>query len=286
MNSRRYLEINALVLCMCLITASLVMAQTQSQGLKAGGQTLIPKKDLGAKFSQLMQTDRGMRALDQHLKAKGFTPLKRDQDFWGISGTKQKDNKTANYSLSIRNYAKANSRDAGALAQVVVSAPGASKTYSFYLIAQNGDFRHPLEFTVNPDGTVVQAKSWWTCVKSRLNKVGGKCAEALLGCAPSLAAPGGGWAAYLGCVAENCAYAFAEVSACCACNGDTWCRWAVGSCSQKEGESSDSCAQCSEASPCVQCDVDYRDCARSGERVSQQCEQRLRQCRLENCTRH
>lgn len=192
----------------------------------------ISKDTVIKKFQQLGQSSREIQLLDSKLRTLQFSPATTSEHYWGK--TSSYEGVTAGRSerlvaeIYVRDYVKQNSKDAAGLAQVTLtSTSGSTKTYSFYLLAPGGDFTKLQEYAVTNNAVTLQ-HSWWTCVKCQLPMAGLQCGQACVQCAPGAVSVVG----YLACVGTGCGEAVGIAGACCACNGDRWCSWAVGSCSE------------------------------------------------------
>jgi len=235
----------------------------------------ISKEIVIDRFKQLGLESRDMRLLDSKLRNLKFSPATAPEHYWGKTSTYQRiiEGRPEHLivAMYVRDYVKQNSKDAAGLAQLTLtSSSGLAKTYSFYLIAPGADFKQVQEYAVTSDIVTLQ-HSWWTCFKCQLVSVGVQCAEALATCAPSAETVVG----YLGCVGLACGEAAVGASACCLCNGDWWCSWAVGSCSQSQqcnqtGNGGHgvvvppACERCCEYDPkkghCIQCVSGRQQC--------------------------
>jgi hypothetical protein len=192
------------------------------------------RKDvLARKFAKLHKVDKEIKALDVHLRKKGFRPQKEKKNFWGIKSTYEDKDKKANFSVMVQDFTKPKSKDGAAVGQLTVKAGVRSEVYSFYLIAPKGDVKQTKEYRVDKNLKVLEADSWWSCVEATLNK---HADVTVLGCLTTcgLAAIAGGpfsWAVFLGCLAICAGLIFLWVCACCDCNCNWWCNW-IGCCRQ------------------------------------------------------
>lgn len=180
-----------------------------------------------SKFNLLMRTDTTMKALHADLLARGFQAQTALNNHWGFRGLfKGRDEagklQTTNTQFYMRDYTKPGSGDLAALLQIQMG----TRKFSFFLIAQNGDFDNATEFARGQDGEISEkhAAGFWHCMWHGLSGIGGTCANALITC------PKTGWAAYAGCVALRCGSVALRRLACCACDCSFWCRWAAGCC--------------------------------------------------------
>lgn len=167
-----------------------------------------------------------IKALSGKLTEEGFKPQKTGKNaYFGATETiKSNDGKTATFDIKVQSYAKAGSKDKGAVGMVTVKSGGNSDTYQFSLLAPGGDFEKAVEFTVDKNNKVKKANSWWSrwirCLRNR-------CASTCLG---ALTACSGTWAAYFWCVVAACGGCVLRCSGCATCNCRWWCRWAAGCC--------------------------------------------------------
>ena len=193
----------------------------------------LRKDTVAGKFAKLNKVDKEIKALDQHLKRKGFRPQKEKRNFWGIKSTHEDNGKKVTFSVIIQDYTKPDSKDGAAIGQVTVAANGRSDIYSFDLIAPGGRIEKAKEHRVDKKLRVMEAESWWTCVQQELRRrpsAFARCHRA----AYAFATRGGRfyWALYYGYLAGCMGAAFAQASLCCGCNCNWWCSWAVGCCRQ------------------------------------------------------
>ena len=188
-------------------------------------------------FQRLQQQNAAIQLLDSKLRNLGYSPATTSEHFWGQSSTYESvvngSAETLIGTVYIQDYLNANSKDGVALGEVsLVSTSGATQTYSFYLVAPNGDPTKAQEYTVT-NNEITLAHSWWTCVQGQLPTAGSACAAAVVTCAaPSLILGTFSWAAYLVCVGVSCGVAAVKACLCCACNGGFPCELFTGNCSQ------------------------------------------------------
>ncbi len=188
--------------------------------------------DVAKQFDQMRQTNNKVKAADDFLKQRGFSAKTGADDAMGESDTfKGKDDKgneqETTTTLKAQNYQKKGSKDAAAIAQIDVVAGRETRSYSFVLIAPDGDINKAEEYAVEESGGKAQvgkANSWWSCTKARTQNCGSTCVSALTSCW------NGSWVYYLGCLAVKCGWCYLKAAACCGCDCSWWCRWAVGCC--------------------------------------------------------
>jgi len=177
------------------------------------------------KYNKLHKVDKEIIALDDHLKKNGFKPLKEKKNFWGIENTYEEEDKKVVMSINIQDYEKPNSKDVAALGQIKITDGDRSDVYSFHLIAPDGKFKEAKEHKLDSDLNVIEAHSWWSCVEGYLKA---NCTQeismALITCCFVF------WTGYLNCVALKMGVFFVKACACCGCNCNWWCSWAVGCC--------------------------------------------------------
>jgi len=222
------------VLCGLVLNSTLSFGAEKTRRVERPAVELKPIKSevltadvLAKKFVSLNKVDKQIRALNTHLTKQGFAAQTGPKNFWGVTETYQDKAKgtTVDFAVHLQDYAKPGSKDAAAVAQVVVTAGKESQTYSFYLLAPGGNFDKATEYAIGRDLKIAPATSWWSCVKAYMRKhCVSTCLESLVTC------PKTSWAAYLGCVAVKCGGCFIKGSLCCACDCSWWCKWAVGCC--------------------------------------------------------
>lgn len=224
--------VSLMVLFCFILNTTLVFAQPEtvkefaplSAELKPLKSEALKADALSREFSKLLKVDNEIKALDAHLTSKGFVAQKGAKNFWGVRETYQQEGKKVVYIVRIQDYTKRGSKDVAAIGQVTVTAGDRSETYSFYLDAPEGNFEKAIEYRIDKKLKILQANSWWSCVKNYLKK---KCIAVCVG---ALVSCSGTWAAYLGCVAAACGGCFVAASACCGCDCSWWCKWAAGCC--------------------------------------------------------
>jgi hypothetical protein len=207
------------------------------EGVEAEEDVELPSGTSISEIAKLKGRAKG-QALDNHLGAAGFKPRNNPSaDFYG-QRTRFRDpdqqNRITTRTIVLQNYDKEGSTDAAAIATVTISTREGPQvdtdTYDFVLIAPEGDPENFIELTVDEDGTVVEANSWFSCVWNGIKaRCVGTCVSALNDCKPALAFS---WAAYVGCLALKCGVCLTKVMACCECNCRWWCRWAAGCCNR------------------------------------------------------
>jgi len=200
----------------------------------------INKDTVISKFQQLQQQSRAIQLLDSKLRSLEFLPAEGKEHYWGQTATYQKvvegRTETLIGTIYIHDYVNPKSKDGVALGEVTLTSnSGATKTYPFYLVAPNGDVTKAEEYSVVNNEVTLQ-HSWWCCVLGQLPGAGNICTTAIAACALSAAHLGSdnpfSWVAFAACVGVACGVAFGKALLCCACNGDFWCKYLVGNCSQ------------------------------------------------------
>ena len=207
-------------------------ATTPSDELKPVKSEKIKSDDVAKEFAARRNTDNKIKAADDFLKQKGFSAKTNAEDAMGQRDTyKGKDDKgndqETTYTLKAQNYEKKGSKDAVAVAEVEVVSGQEKRTYSFVLIAPDGDLNKAEEYAVEESGgkaSVGKAHSWWSCTRAKASNCGSACITALTACW------NGNWVTYLGCLAVRCGWCYLKAAACCACDCSWWCRWAAGCC--------------------------------------------------------
>lgn len=195
--------------------------------------TKMRKDTLANRFDKLHKVDKEIKALDKHLKEKGFRPKKEKKNFWGIKSTHEDKGKKAEFSLVIQDYTKGKSKDGAAIGQISIAAEGRTNVYTFDLIAPRGDFKKAKEYRVDAKLKVLEAESYWDCVWDQLSKADPLgYASIFVDCAAAAAFGGPfSWAVFLGCLGISFGATFGIACACCGCNCAWWCSW-LGCCRQ------------------------------------------------------
>ena len=129
------------------------------------------------------------------------------------------------FEIGVQSFRKQRSNDQGAIVRAAISAGRNKEVYEMLLEARSGDFDDFTETTVDDNGKVVEAESWWTAFRGCLPPCGPVCLRALVTCK-------GTWAQYIGCVLWHCIGCGAKCAGCATCNCRWWCRWGVGCCRQ------------------------------------------------------
>lgn len=195
--------------------------------------TKMRRDVVAGKFTKLHKIDKEIKALDVHLKKKGFRAQKEKKNFWGIKSDYEDKDKKATFSVIVQDYYKPKSKDGAAVGQMTISAGDRTEVYSFDLIAPGGKPKKAKEYRVDKKLKVLEANSWWSCVLGQLQKQIPNIVTSIARCCVVAAVSGPfSWASFLGCIAGAVGWPFARASACCGCNCGWWCRWAVGCCWQ------------------------------------------------------
>lgn len=194
-------------------------------------KTIKMRKDVIArKFEKLHRVDKEIKALDKHLRKKGFRPQKEKKNYWGIKNTYEDKDKKAVFSLEVQDYFKPKSKDGAAIGQLTITAGDRTEVYSFDLIAPEGKVKKAKEYRVDKNLKVVEAESWWDCVLRELTKSIPDVAIDIAKCCISAAFSGPfSWASFLTCIALAFGVPFALASGCCGCNCNWWCIF-IGCC--------------------------------------------------------
>lgn len=191
---------------------------------------VISSKTLDKSFIQLIKTNDEVKTLAGHLNSKGFVAQRDLKSFYGISET-YKDaisRKQVNYKFQFQDYKNPNSKDLIALCHLKAVSGKETETYTFYLIAPDGNFDEMQEYFIDKRLNILKANSWWGCTKKRISKkCPGECLSSFITCVPSGA---GSVVGYLICVAGNCTSCLIKAGACCACDCRWYCKWATGCC--------------------------------------------------------
>ncbi len=191
----------------------------------------LGKDLLAEKLAKLHEVDKEIKALDGHLRKKGFRPQKEKKNYWGIKSTYEDKDKKADFSIMVQDYFKPKSKDGAAIGQIEVTAGGRTEVYSFDLIAPGGDVKKAKEYRVDKNLKVLEAESWWDCVVAELVKSIPDIFIEITKCTVTALVSGPfSWASFLTCIALAFGVPFVKASACCGCNCQWWCAWAVGCC--------------------------------------------------------
>jgi hypothetical protein len=224
-----------MILCCFFLSPAFLFAQPEADkqlvplnvDVKPVKAEVFKAKSVLNEFNKLLTVDQEIKALDVHLKSKGFVAQKEAKNLYGIRETYEKEGQKVIYTVRLQDYTKKGSKDAAAIGQVTVTAGKRTQTYSFYLFAPNGNFEAMEEFQIDKRLNILKANSWWSCVKSYIRKkCASTCLDALVSCAPAAATVVG----YVACVAVKCGGCALKSMVCCACDCSWWCRWAVGCC--------------------------------------------------------
>lgn len=190
---------------------------------KYGKDTLIRKLD------KLHKDDEDMKALSKHLEKKGFKPKKNKKNYWGVKGTHTHEGKTGYSYFYIQDYHKSKSKDVAAIARCETELEGRRKTYSFYLIAPEGNFKKVKEFRVGKGRKVLKTECFWSCIGDYFyNNAVDTVIKAFEYCALT------SWwlVLYFSCLGAAALGTFIRACACCNCNNDPSCNWFWGICRQ------------------------------------------------------
>jgi hypothetical protein len=237
-----------LIICILILNnfVAIVMAQfSEASGKSLADNELEPIKfekinpeDVAKEFNErrntaemikatdnkVKATDDKIKALDDFLKQKGFSAKTKAEDSFGAKATyKSKDEEGVERekvsSLKINDYEKKGSKDIAAIAEIEVESGGEKQTYSFVLIAPDGDINKTEEYAVSAlmeSGGKAQVSkatnAWWSCTKDLLKKTCSKaCVGGLTWCWSTLT-----WPTYIACITGVCGGCFAVVSGICA----------------------------------------------------------------------
>jgi hypothetical protein len=204
--------------------------QGEEPGVRVLSSQILKPGPAALSFRTLNKSDEELQAVSRELMQQGYKPQTKPENHfgWDIAYQRQ-DGETAKVSIRLQDYAKPGSKDAGAIGSITISAGIRSDTYSFSLIAPEGNFEKVIEYRVDRQTLKVeQAHSFWTCFRDRVvSQCVGVCITALGSC---LITSGGSWASYLLCLASKCGLCAAKAFGCCLCDCSWWCRWAVGCC--------------------------------------------------------
>jgi len=211
------------------------------------------KSKLASDFANLKRTDRLLALADKDLVKRGFKAQTKDENFFGFTEVYKVRSKTTGketqqkLTMSVQDYfgksmeddkGKPPKQDLGALVRITLEAEGQRETYTFNVVAVDGNFDNVVEYAAveTPGGKtatggihparleMLKTNSWWSCVRGQIREhCSASCRNALTECH-------GGWASYIGCVAWRCGGCYVAKSACCTCNCKWWCKWATGCC--------------------------------------------------------
>jgi len=204
--------------------------EAEEPGVKVLSSQILGRGPAAMSFSRLSKSDEELQAVSRELMQQGYKPQTRPENHFGWDiAYQRRDGETAKVSIRLQDYAKPGSKDAGAIGSITIAASNRSDTYSFSLIAPEGNFEKVIEYRVDRQTLKVeQAHSFWTCFRDRVSsQCAGVCITALGSC---LVTSGGSWASYLLCLASRCGLCAAKAFGCCLCDCSWWCRWAVGCC--------------------------------------------------------
>jgi hypothetical protein len=204
--------------------------QGEEPGVKVLSSQVLEKTQAAKRFAVLSNSDQELQALSKHLAEQGYEAQTKPENYFGWDlAYQRKDGETAKVALLVQDYAKKGSKDPAAIGTISIAAGNRSDTYSFSVIAPEGNYEKAIEYKVDRESLKVEgANSFWSCFVNRVSsQCAGVCVGALGTC---LATSGGSWVSYLGCLASRCGLCAARAFACCLCNCSWWCKWAVGCC--------------------------------------------------------
>lgn len=204
--------------------------QGEEPGVKVLSSQVLNKGQAAKSFAAVNKSDEELQAVSRNLLEQGYKPQTKPENFFGWDiAYQRRDGETAKVTIRVQDYAKEGSKDPAAVGTISISAGTRCDTYSFSLIAPEGNFEKAIEYRVDRQSLKVErANSFWTCFRDRVvRQCLGVCITALGTC---LVTSGGSWASYLGCLAIKCGLCAAKAFGCCLCDCSWWCRWAVGCC--------------------------------------------------------
>ncbi len=205
--------------------------QGEEPGVKVLSSQVLDKVQAARSFAAVNK-DEELQAVSRELLQQGYKPQTKPGNYFGWDiAYQRRDGETAKVTLRVQDYAKEGSKDPAAVGAITISAGTRSDTYSFSVIAPEGNFEKAIEYRADRQSLKVErAQSFWTCFRDRVvRQCLGPCITALGTC---LSTSGGSWASYLGCLAIRCGLCAAKAFGCCLCDCSWWCRWAVGCCNR------------------------------------------------------
>jgi len=204
--------------------------QEEESGVKVLSSQVLEQNQAARRLAALSKSDEELQALSKHLAEQGYEAQTKPANYFGWDiAYQRRDGQTAKVALLVQDYAKGGSKDPAAIATITIAAGTRCDTYSFSVIAPEGNYEKAIEYRVDKESLkVVRANSFWSCFVNRVSsRCAGVCVAALGSC---LATSGGSWASYLGCLAIRCGLCAARAFACCLCDCSWWCSWAAGCC--------------------------------------------------------
>ena len=208
---------------------------TVTAEIKPTVSELINPEDVVIQFNERRMTDNKIIAADAFLVENGFSAITEAKNTFGLrevykgideNGVEQE----AVFTLKAQDYEMKGSKGAAALAEVEIQSGGEKQTYSFVLLAPEGDINTVEEYkVVESEGSanVERAHSFWSCVRNRIRSEGcggSSCVDALTSCWH------GSIVGYLGCLAWRCGICYGAAAACCVCDSGWACSWLLGHC--------------------------------------------------------
>lgn len=204
--------------CLILMVAWMVVLV-----IPAGAQIAAINEDMVLSFSRtrykalelaeaftLLDKDAEWHALTTEAGKLGFKPVSPSPTSgrvrWGQKSTVTLESgETRTADIKVFNFAKEGSLDGAALVYI----SDGTKTYKTLLIAPNGDFENAKEYFVQKTDTgfkLVEAQSWWHCVKRYIREnCGSACGAALTTCATLATVTGAlSWATFAACFGAIC----------------------------------------------------------------------------------
>lgn len=206
--------------------------QGEEPGVKVISSQILGPQPAAMSLGKLNKSDEEVQAVSRELLQQGYEPQTKPENHFGWDiAYQRRDGEIAKVAIRVQDYAKPGSKDAAAIGSITISAGIRSDTYSFSLIAPEGNFEKAIEYRVDRKTLKVErAQSFWTCFRDRVvRQCVGVCINALGTC---LVTSGGSWASYLLCLASKCGLCAAKAFGCCLCDCSWWCRWAVGCCNR------------------------------------------------------
>ncbi len=206
--------------------ANCLFAQDETAGVKSQGKKNFQSSEVSAKLAKLKSQNAGIKNLAADFTKKGFKEETGANNYYGFTETfQQPDGKTATLELVLQDYKKQGSKDLGTVGLVKMTSGENSESYSFSLVAQDGDFTKVSENKTDKNGNVEKANSWWSCFTNRIkSQCGVECKDALISCIYT------SWAVYVPCVILTCGWCATKALACCTCDCALICRGLAGCC--------------------------------------------------------
>jgi hypothetical protein len=231
-------QVLTVLACMCIVMlffGKLLAQQKGAQqdqaleGPKVQSTEALGSSEVKQRLETLIRKERAVQALALDLERQGYKLTDGEKSTFGRREVYDVQGKQASFEFLIRDYSKVGSKDLAAVGTTKIEVDGRIVSYSFALLAPNGDFNRARENTTDKAGNVMRANSFLSCFRNRVSsKCSRPCITALAACAPTAFS----WSLYFSCVTTACGACSIGAASCCSCNCKFYCKQVFSCCRQ------------------------------------------------------